>query len=195
MQNKKDYQYELAVKYFVCLLYLKSILMKNTVFILFAFSIFFLFSCNSNTVEKEEENKRVELFVREPLKSILDSLIAIDNDKDLIQEICLQRLVANDYRIAIISRSYSLDRDYGKPINFFMSNGKKIDIYTGVETFFQPSDSIPFKEETNARETSRYINYRIIEFHIDCWVNKIAGIKIIEAPEYIPFLEVSHDFL
>lgn len=96
--------------------------------LLFIF-ISFLFSCNNLVIKEDKEGDgRTELFVREPLKSVLDSLIAIDADKDLIQEVCVQLYGAYKYRIAIISRSYSLDKEYGKPLNYFTSNGKKIDI-------------------------------------------------------------------
>lgn len=153
-----------------------------------------LLSCNNSAIKEEKKDKRTELIVREPLKSILDSLIAIDANKDLIQEICLERYAANDYRISIISRSYSLDKTYGKPINYFISNEKKIDIYTGLEYYFQPIDSVPFKEEKQIKEYKEYIRYRIIEFHVGEWKNKLEDLKIWEVPDYIPFLEISSDF-
>ena len=164
-------------------------------YILMVFGLLLL-SCNKSAV-KEDENKdeRTELIIREPLKSLLDSLIAIDSDnKEIIQELCIQRYDASRYRIAIISRSYSLDKDYGKPLNYFISNGRKIDIYTGLESFFQPTDTMPLKKELPVTIFRDYIRYRVVEFWIDRDKSKLEDLKIWEVPDYIPFLEISPDF-
>lgn len=164
------------------------------IYIIFTFGLLLL-SC-SNSIENKDENKdeRTELIIREPLKSLLDSLIAIDAEKDLIQEICLQRHTVNDYRISIISRSYSLDKTYGKPINYFISNGKMISIYTGLEYYFQPNDSIPIKKDTKATETWKLAKYRVIEFHVGECKDKLEDLKIWEVPDYIPFLEIASNY-
>lgn len=166
--------------------------MKKNMFVILGL---LLLSCNNSVIkEDKKEDKRTELFVKEPLKSILDSLIAIDADKDVIQELSFQLYEAYKYRIAIISRSYSLDREYGKPLNYFTSNGRKIDIYTGLEYFFQPADTIPLKEEKEVTGYREYIRYRIVEFDKSPSNGGIEDLKIWAVPDYIPFLEISSDF-
>lgn len=167
--------------------------MKNYM-ILIVISLFL--SCNSKVITTDEKkDEQTELFVREPLKNILDSLIAIDIDKDIIQELCIQRYDVSSYRIAIISRSYSLDKEYGKPLSYFKSNGKKIDVYTGLEYFFQPADTIPLKTEIPVTAFKDYIRYRVVEFWVDKDKSRLEDLKIWEIPDYIPFLGISLDFL
>lgn len=172
--------------------------MKNRLYIVCLCVL--LFSCSSKKEKEVEIDKRTELFVEEPIKSILDSLIAIETDSNLIQEICVQTYDASSYRIAVISRSYSLDKEYGKPLNYFVSNRKKIDVYTGLERFFQPADSISLKKENRGasyKKVTKYkenIAYRIVEFRVGVNKNELIDLKIWAVPAYIPFLEISSSF-
>lgn len=153
---------------------------RYNLFLLFSLCSIIYYSCNITT--KEKEIGQTELKVREPLKSILDSLIALDKDKNLIQEMCINIYDVDKYRISLISRSYSLDKEYGKPINYFMSNGKKIDIYTGLELFFQPLDSATYKEN---RPPGSPV-YRVLEFNAEN--GKLVDLKELNPHLDIPFL-------
>ena len=146
--------------------------------------------CSSDTtsINKDEQ---IELYVQEPLKSVLDSLININSDKEIIQELCIQLYRGSSYRISLISRSYSLDREYGHPTSYIILAGEKIDVYTGYERFFQAKDPIKEKEDIHS-ENQNTPKYYILEFDWD-YTGKIVNLKIQEASHYIPFLEIPHN--
>lgn len=102
--------------------------MRKYYFLSFCF-LFFLNSCS----EKGKSHQLEFVVKKENIKHAIDSLILLEENKGLIQELCVD-FIGIGYRLTLVSRKGSYQEELGDPFVFYLSNNKtRINVYSGIE--------------------------------------------------------------
>lgn len=104
---------------------------------LLVLSFYFLLALSS--CSEKEKSHQIEFMVdKKNIKRAIDSLILLEENKGLIQELCID-YIGIGYRLTFVSRKVSYQEELGTPFLFYLSNNKtRINVYTGIEKMLQP---------------------------------------------------------
>jgi hypothetical protein len=83
-----------------------------------------------------------ELIAKENLYAVLDSFVKENNKNEYVYEIYIDKLNPHQYMLTIYGGTVSLTEEENKynnqvPVSFTMVSGKKFNIYSGVEHYFE----------------------------------------------------------
>jgi uncharacterized membrane protein len=145
-------------------------------------SFFFILILNS--CSEKEKSCQVEFVVEnDNIKHAIDSLILLEENKGLIQELCVD-FNGIGYRLTLVSRKVSYQEELGTPFLFYLSNNKtRINIYSGIEKMLQPID-----KERNISNSEIKINDDAIPSYWVIDIDYENNYKITKVMQDLPFV-------